>query len=94
MYTKIDINNYVKIKLTIEGEILLSNLKTSFGSNVVDSSYILNRKDSEGYIHLKLWEFIKIFGPYMENGKSCFFDNMLLIDYMDLIENQKKHILK
>ena len=59
MEREFNINSIVKIKLTLQGKLALYNIRTYYGSFEVDYSYLLKKIDNDGYIKLKMWEFIK-----------------------------------
>lgn len=81
MFKQVNLRSIVKIKLTLQGSLLLSKLNYEFLNQRIDCSNILTRKDSEGYINLRLWEFIKIFGNCIENPyKNYYFEETILID--------------
>lgn len=66
---KYNINNYVKVKLTDLGKKILKNyykqLKDLYPNLNCTFKY---EEDNEGYIEIQLWQFMKIFGPYFNNG--------------------------
>jgi len=93
MFKEINLRSIVKIKLTLQGSLLLSKLNYDFLGEKIEYSHLLTRKDSEGYIELRLWEFIKIFGKYIkEPYKNYYFEDTILIDndIDDKIHNQYK----
>jgi len=80
---KININDYVKIKLTDYGKEVLKETKeeflTSFNKryntkHTVDSFFEKIEYDKEGYTKFQLWHLMEIFGDYMYNGADNVFD--------------------
>lgn len=81
MYKKFNLSSIVKIKLTLQGKLLLLKSNYKFLSQTISFSNVLTREDSEGYVTLRLWEFIKIFGTHLEGpNKNYFFEDCILID--------------
>lgn len=91
MYKEFNMNSLVKIKLTLEGRYFLS--RCQFLGQRVSGSDILTREDIDGYIRLRFWEFIKIFGSFVEEPyKNYFFEDSILIDN-EISENKTKKLV-
>ena len=66
---KININNYVKIKLTKLGE---THLHSYYGVEKID-------KDAEGYTRFVLWEVMQYFGDKICIGCPTYFEGDIVI---------------
>lgn len=71
---RININHKISVKLTDRGREILNkhiaediNICNEAGipTDNIPSCY---KEDSDGYLHLQLWHFMNIFGPYLANG--------------------------
>lgn len=92
MYREFKMDSLIKIKLTLEGKYFLSNYE--FLGQRIKGSYILTREDDKGYVVLRFWEFIKIFGGYIEEPyKNHFFEDTIFIEN-EIEEDQKKYYKK
>lgn len=56
-----NINNYVKVKLTNNGRLILKEQN-------------INPSEEDGWTKFQLWDLMSIFGPYLCNGCDLFFE--------------------
>lgn len=67
---KININEYVKVKLTDYGKDIFyhqyDNLNKTYGKEIIKPSY--PKVDSDGYTSFQLWCFINLYGRYIDMG--------------------------
>lgn len=67
---KININEYVKVKLTDYGKEIFyhqyDNLNKAFGKEIIKPSY--PTVDSDGYTSFQLWYFMNLYGRYIDMG--------------------------
>lgn len=78
METKINLNDWIKIKLTPYGEdvyrIFYCRLKLE---------PLPLRKDKDGYVSFQLWDFIQIFGSYIYMGNKNVIEPLEIIKETD-----------
>lgn len=70
MEINLNVNERVRVELTLEGIKILSNNNSSY---LMDSSFSYN-KDTE-VLTTELWNIMNIFGPYMYIGSKPLFKN-------------------
>ena len=75
MIIKININDYVKIKLTPYGETVLKEHLDSL--NLKMPKYLEPNK--KGYMYLQIWEIMNIF------GSECYMGNQQIIEHNEII---------
>ena len=67
---KININEYVKVKLTDYGKEIFyhqyDNLNKTYGKEIIKPSY--PTVDSDGYTSFQLWYFMNLYGRYIDMG--------------------------
>ena len=73
-YVAHNINNRVKVKLTEDGQRIVKERYSKFGSEVTIKT------DEEGYTSFQTHEFMKIFGKHMLLGRKLPFDACVLIE--------------
>ena len=92
MYKEFNMDSLVKVKLTLEGKYFLC--RCEFLGQKINGTHIFVTEDEDGYIRLRFWEFIKIFGGFIEEPyKNYFFEDSILIDN-EIDENQIKKYYK
>jgi len=79
MIVKININDYVKIKLTSYGETVLKNHMNEL--NLKIPKYL--KPNKEGYITLQIWEVMSIF------GKETYMGNEQTIEHNEIIFDER-----
>jgi hypothetical protein len=70
---KVNLNNYVKFKLTNKGNILLEKYRAEL-SELVGNDVprdVLIKVDENGYEYMQIWEFMKLFGEHLHNGQTA-----------------------
>ena len=93
MYKEFNMNSLVKVKLTLEGKYFLS--RCEFLGQKINGTHIFTMEDEQGYIRLRFWEFMKIFGGYIEQPyKNYFFEDLILIDNEENINEINKKTKK
>lgn len=81
MYTKFNINDTVKVKLTERGkQIHREEWDRVFGDK---SGFIYTPplEDENGYSRWQMWSLMKIFGNHMGLGLDCPFETNILIEF-------------
>lgn len=67
---KININDFVKVKLTDYGKDIFyhqyDNINITYGKEIIKPSY--PTVDSDGYTRFQLWYFINLYGRYIDMG--------------------------
>ena len=87
---KFSTNNFVKVKLTIEGLRLLEISYYEMLNRMTPESAKLfgpfqaPEVDENGYSEFQLWELMYAFGPYMCNLSNQPFESDILIDELEL----------
>ena len=77
METNLSLEDYVKVRLTNQGEIILSKIK-----NREIYNYYFDEFD---YLNIKVWALMQIFGPIIKDNK-----NNLLFDSEIIINNKEE----
>ena len=91
---RINLNEPVKFKLTDKGKDIyyhqydeFNNHMRSRGANRSLITPSFPKEDSEGYTEMQLWQFMNLYGSYMEMG----FDNV--IKPLEIIYQEELHVL-
>ena len=87
---KININDYVKVKLTDSGKDIFyhqyDRVNEQYGKELLKPYY--PEEDSDGFVEIQLWQLMQIYGPYMFNVIGCvpfkrndiYFDDEVLVE--------------
>ena len=74
---KLNINNYIKVKLTDKGKDIFyhqfDELNKFYGKEMVKSKY--PEVDDDGFTEIQMWHFMNIYGPHMFNGMKMVIEN-------------------
>ena len=93
MMKEFDINCYVGVKLTNEGEKIFKKYCTNCGLKRDDIDKLFPLVD--GYYRIQMWQLMTIFSKYLYNGNvNPPMYNQLLIDDNDLAEYKQKKLVK
>ena len=69
---KINLNDMIKVKLTEFGKQVhtqrYASINLQIGRILFSMEEAMPKIDSEGYTQYQLWDFMNIFGPYMQLG--------------------------
>lgn len=85
-FVEINVNNWVKVKLTPKGEELLERkhyqLYETIRKRVPDVEVPLFKLnlDEEGYYRDQMWSFMNTFGPHTYVAREQLFETQLLIE--------------
>ena len=94
-YKCLNLNSIIKVKLTVEGmKIYIEHIEKDYNNTIkmFPNTKIYLKKDlpipdSDGYYSFMLWEFMNIFGSYMEMGMKSYIEyNNIYILNRDIIE--------
>lgn len=81
---KINLNDYIKVRLTPYGiDILTEYYSNSFKNFYTDEEILayMNTKFEDGFLKIQMWEFCNVFGDYMLNGnEQLIFKNEIRIN--------------
>jgi hypothetical protein len=80
---ELNINEYIKVKLTDFGKRMLEqdHIKFFTSLGILDKyPYTPPEEDSNGYSKFQLWELMRNFGKYMRNGGELPFQTVILIN--------------
>lgn len=76
MTVKINLNDFVKFKLTDRGKDIYyhqhDEINMMHGRKVIEPHY--PETDEDGYCRMQLWKFMQIYGPYIGMG----FNNVIM----------------
>lgn len=87
---KINLNDYVKVKLTDSGKDIFyhqyDQINEKYGKEVCTPYY--PEEDSDGFIEIQLWRLMQIYGPAISMGmryvpfgrNAIYFDDEVLVD--------------
>ena len=80
---KFNVNSFMKVKLTDRGKDVYyhrwDELNKFYGKEVIKPEY--PKMDEDGFSTFQWWEFMNIFGPFMENGMDIVIEkNYVYID--------------
>ena len=78
---KVNINEYVKVKLTEEGFAILHQQHKDFWESVGKSGrpYIEPKVDAEGYSEFQFWNLMSEFGSHMRLGRLSPFEGGMIV---------------
>lgn len=66
-YVKININDYIKVKLTNRGKDIYyrqyDEINKKAGKILIEPEY--PKADSDGYSHFQIWELMKLYGSHL-----------------------------
>lgn len=79
-----DLNSIIRVKLTEEGINLVNERYSQMG--------VYLQPDEEGYFLLAMWQFMNIFGKYMQSGQNVLQDCVILINERDLTTHKGKKL--
>ena len=80
MYTKFNINDTVKVKLTEHGKQIHQQQWDRYLRRG-QIEYTPPREDENGYSRWQMWNLMETFGPHMSLGVDCPFETDILIEY-------------
>lgn len=78
---KININEYIKVKLNDKGRKILYDQYLHYRKHVTGLKFKEPQEDSEGYSKWQLWHFMQTFGPEIALGNDLPFDADILIEW-------------
>ena len=76
MKFNININDYVKVKLTDHGRNILDNQNAELKKCYPDAEP-RHKPDENGFYKIQLWELMSIFGEYLYNGCKIPFETTI-----------------
>lgn len=81
MYTKFNINNTVKVKLTEQGKLIYREEWNRIFGDKSGFTYSPPKEDENGYSNWQMWSLMETFGNYMDMGCDCPFETDILIEF-------------
>lgn len=81
MYTKFNINDTVKVKLTERGKKLHREEWDRVFGDKSGFTYSLPKEDENGYSSWQMWSLMETFGKHVSLGCECPFDTDILIEF-------------